>query len=328
MYYIEKIKKHLLNWFEYAREHLIKIVFILFIVALLCYCLTFCTKVNILNDSNIIIEQKIIIFGITLDNWFTWISLIGLILTAIWAMYQFDKTTIRKQQEKAAYIAKRFSDDLLLKCEIVNIVYKKSPIYKLLDLKHLNYSYFSEFNTSELRNIYNDDNFPNVYQDLYKSINFDNIYFSLLKARVSIIDKKDTSKSKTTNKNRKTGEEAFSTEEAQKLFVLSNSNLPFHFDTLVDDVLNDLEQICMDISSQAAGYRYIYQSLHQVFLRTIRTLSIEISLRNSNLYSDKYYTNIIHVYKEWTEIYRRDLKREEKRKNKVHKILNPKIKTV
>ena len=84
----------------------------------------------------------------------------------------------------------------------------------------------------------------------------------------------------------------------------------------------------MDISSQAAGSKYIYQSLHQIFFRTIKILSVEICLRNDGKYCDKYYTNIIHVYNEWTKIYERDLKKEEKRKKEVDKILNPKIKTV
>lgn len=97
---------------------------------------------------------------------------------------------------------------------------------------------------------------------------------------------------------------------------------------LVDEVLNELEYLCMDISSQAAGSKYIYQSLHQIFFRTIKVLSIEICLRNDGKYCDKFYTNIIHVYNEWKIRYEKDLKKEGKRLKRVDKILNPKIKTV
>ena len=45
-------------------------------------------------------------------------------------------------------------------------------------------------------------------------------------------------------------------------------------------------------------------------------------------YSDKYYTNIIHVYNEWCTLRDMDLKNEKKKKEKVNKILNPKIKMV
>ena len=95
----------------------------------------------------------------------------------------------------------------------------------------------------------------------------------------------------------------------REIFILDNKNLPFRFSSLIDDVLNELEYLCMDISSQAAGSKYIYQSLHQIFFRTIKVLSVEICLRNDGKYCDKYYTNIIHVYNEWTKQYERDLKK-------------------
>jgi len=84
----------------------------------------------------------------------------------------------------------------------------------------------------------------------------------------------------------------------------------------------------MYLSSQVAGSKYVYQSLHQVFLRTVRALAIRISIANNTSYSDKYYTNIISVYNEWKNLYANDLKNEKEIKKKVDQVLNPKIKTV
>ncbi len=120
----------------------------------------------------------------------------------------------------------------------------------------------------------------------------------------------------------------YSTEEARELFVLDNSDLPFKFNLLISNVLNELEYLCMNLSSQAAGSKYVYQSLHQVFLRTIRCLSVEIAISNNNYYSDKFYTNTIYVYNEWTNLYILNLQKENKLKSEVNDILNPKIKTV
>lgn len=96
----------------------------------------------------------------------------------------------------------------------------------------------------------------------------------------------------------------------------------------MSDVLNELEYLSMFLSSQAAGSKYVYQSLHQVFLRTVRALAVEISITNNSSYSDKYYTNLISVYNEWKNLYLRELLKEQNLKNKIEKILNPKIKTV
>ena len=255
-------------------------------------------------------------------------------------MYQYHKNILRKQQEKASEIAKQFSSDLLLKCELVNRVYKLSPIGEILELHKKNYNLFNNFNIEEIRKIYNDYNFPLTYAALEKSFNFDDIYYYLLEKLITVeepnknIEKAISKKRKHKNKKTTTFKH-YSTEEARELFKFDNSSLPFHFTTLVNIVLNDLEQVCMNISSQAAGGIYIYQSLHQTFLRTIRTLSVEISLRNDSSNCDKFYTNVIEVYKEWTKIYIKNSENKDKKnrkvkkyKNKIEKILNPKIRTV
>lgn len=119
----------------------------------------------------------------------------------------------------------------------------------------------------------------------------------------------------------------YTEEEARKLFILDNKNLPFHFTSLISDVLNELEYICMYISSQSAGTYYIYQSLHQIFLRTVKILAATIAYNNKN-YTDKFYTNIIHVYVEWQKIRKKDEKKEQKNKSKAFKYLEPKTRRI
>lgn len=323
MYYIDKIKKHLKNWLEYAKEHLIRIVFIALLFVLFCYILTLLPK--IMENG----EQHILIFGITLSNWSIWIGIFGIICAAIWALYEFDKSRISNKQEKAADIAKIFSDGLLTKCGIVIAVYQNSSINPLLkQIDKLN-SPFEHFTTDELREITEADDFPNLYKKERDEFDFDEIYYKILEQKI-------TTKSEYLAKYRKEKDnknipkelKKFTTEEARQLFILDNSNLPFHFFNLVDGVLNSLEHVCMNISSHAAGSMFIYQSLHQMFFDTINTLAFEISIRNNGKYSDKFYTNIIYVYNEWQKIYKKSRKNEALRKNQNKKILNPKIKTV
>lgn len=317
------------NFFKFNWSNFLYILLIIIFIIGSCYLLT---KAQIVNPEQFE-TQEVLFFGITLSNWVTWITTLGLIITAIWSMYQYHKNVLRKQQEKASEIAKQFSDSLLTKCEIVNQIYKHSPLKNILGLDNVKYDLFSNFNLRELQKIYNKQDFESIYEGIESKIDFDNAYYFLLDKRISISDpQKNKDDNKKTNKKKV---KHYSTKEARELFILNNSNLPFHFKTLVDDVLNDLEQVCMNISSQAAGANYIYQSLHQVFLRTVRTLAVEISLRNNQSHCEKFYTNIIDVYNQWTKLYEKNMKIEKKKKckankyvDKIDKILSPKIRTV
>ena len=304
---LKKNVEHFGNFLDYIVEHLLCII-----VLILIFIVSFIIlKQFPYSMPKEVQSQEIYIGGISLNNISIWFTAIGLIITAIWSIYQYTKNTARKQQEKGANLAKEFSNSLLSKCGLVTVVYKKSQLYKILN-SHEEYNSFRKFTIAELREVYDND-LPYIYRDLEKECKLDDIYHNILRKRISTYTQIENDKNKKDNKD---------------LFILDNKGLPFHFGSLVDDVLNELEYVCMDISSQAADSKYIYQSLHQIFLRTIKILSVEICLRNDGKYCDKFYTNIIHVYNEWTSIYEKSLKKENKRKKQVYKILNPKIKTV
>lgn len=312
-YYWNKLTQHVKNWWEYFLEHLIRFIFLSLGISVLCFTFSKISVTNTYNDSGILDGQHILIFNITLENWSTFFGVIGVILTAMWGVYQYDKNNSLKQQHNASKIAERFArDKLLYKCELVTTVIKSSPLYDYIN-KYKEYDTFKDFTIAELRYIYEDDKIADSYSKLEENFDFDSIYYSILDNRIS---------------NKPFEIKKYNTKLARKLFILDNEGLPFHFDALVDDVLNDLEYVCMDISSHAAGDEYIYLSLHQTFLRTIKALSINICIRNRNKYSDKYYTNIIHVYNNWTRLYKLNLNREKNRYKKANKLLNPKIKTV
>lgn len=311
---IKKNFEHLINFMRYIFEHIFSILLIilfLFISGLILICLPQNNPINI--DS-----QQILIFGISLENWSIWYTITGLIITAAWSMYQYTKSVSRKQQEKASIIAKSFSEQLTIKCAIICAVYNNSDLYDLLELDTKNYNDFKVFNTNEIRLIYNDDNFIEKYKKVKAETDLNMIYYRLLDSFTSF------NKFSELTRNNKT----YNLKQAKRLFNSEYSYLPFKFESLVSNVLNELEYLCMELSSQAADSKYVYQSLHQVFLRTLRCLAVDIAISNNNNYSDKYYTNTIHIYNYWTQLYINNIKKEMKKKEKVNKILDPKIKTV
>lgn len=99
---------------------------------------------------------------------------------------------------------------------------------------------------------------------------------------------------------------------------------------IICDTLNNLEYMCMYISTNVADERCIYNSLHQQFLKVISLLYFEISFANTDN-KDKYYTNIIHVYNLWKNKYIKITKKENKfkrdQKKKKKKLLLPVPKT-
>ena len=285
MYYIDKIKQHLFNWAEYIKEHLVRIVFIIAIFGICCFLFTLFPRENILDSNNNISEQHIIILGITLENWLTALSIIGLIIGAIWAIYQFDKNINRKQQEKASEIAKDFANNFVERFAIISEILIKNGEIRAMLSKIANKK-LKSFTTVEILENVNDNNCFKKYSQIINSRRTQFRYKTLL------------------NK--------LYTKKEQEKF---NSN----FSILVENTLNQLEAICINISSNAAGSEYIYNSLHQSFLQFVEILSIKISTNNKNNV-DKYYTHIIQVYNMWNIQKSKDIEKFNKTQKKIDKL--------
>lgn len=102
-----------------------------------------------------------------------------------------------------------------------------------------------------------------------------------------------------------------------KTIPINNNDI--NIKALIIDTLNRLEYMCMYISTKVADEKYIYNSLHQQFFKTLTLLYFEISLININN-KDKYYTNIISVYNLWKKKYIKAEKKENRFKQKQKKL--------
>lgn len=329
--FFEELKNIILNFFLNLYHKMKYAIF--FILLIICMLGIF--KFEKFDPDIANIESQQLYFrGISLDNWQKWITLVVIPFTGCWALFQFKKNQNAKKQEKAVQIAREFSNDLIYKCDIIYHVYKLSSLKDFLKFDEKDYEDFKYFNVEELRKIYDNDNFPTTFENLKRNSakELDSVYHSLLKIYTSEYSNQKSPHVNITIKNQKVQIHGSSsnTEDNKKeldIFKYQYANFPYHFSDLESELLNQLEYICMDISSKATDSKYIYQSLHQMFLRTIRTLAADISISNKNFYN-KYYTNIIHVYNSWSKKYNQDKKIEKKKKEKINKILNPKIKTV
>lgn len=276
--------EHIINFFKYLWERIFCIILLVLFIGIITY-LFFSN--SIIQNPETVESQQILFCGISLENIATWFTSIALICTALWSMYQFVKSRTSKQQEKASEIASKFANNLIEKLGLISkTLLSNSEIAKIVKTIDNSTVPLSQFTIYEIKEIFNDEHIFKKVDNILKSDEIQKTYTDFLKDK-------------------------YSEQEKQKFSE--------KFPVLVESTLNELEAICINISSQAAGSQFIYDSLHQYFLSTVKILSITISSNNSNNV-DKYYTNIIQVYNMWTKQKNLDIKKLNKTNSKINKM--------
>lgn len=282
MNFIRKNIEHLTNFLKYLWERLICIILLLIFIAIITFL--FFHNCVILNPGTVS-SQEILFFGISLTNIGTWFTSIALFFTAIWSMYQYTKSRLSKQQEKAAKIAQDFSDNLVERMGLISTVLMSNEASRKI-IENLDTERLSQFTHIELLKIINNEEVFDTFQNIIEDEKTQKLYDTLLKSTYN----------------------EFEYNKFDSSFAL-----------LIENTLNRLEALCINISSKAAGSQFIYDSLHFIFLSTIEILSIKIATDNVDNV-DKYYINIISVYNMWKGQKNIDIKKYNKYKNKIKKL--------
>lgn len=202
-----------MNFLDFIKKHILYILGVFLFIIGTGLLLLF----SPIRNPDQVESQEILLGGISLDNWGIWITMIGAVLASLWAMYQYSKNLAFKQQEKASEIAKSFADSLTQKCTIICTVIEKSSLNNILNFKNIDCFSFSQFNTNEIRNIYNDDNFISKYKEERKMANLNTIYYNLLETLISN-ETFDEIHSKHVQ---------YTTKQARDLFKCGNERSPF-----------------------------------------------------------------------------------------------------
>ncbi len=119
----------------------------------------------------------------------------------------------------------------------------------------------------------------NLYEKIETKIDLNNIKYFNSKELVKIIPKD------------------FATE-----YLTSTSEENFRNQIAI--LLNNLEYISMYIRNNLTNDKVIYQSLHQIFLKSVKMCYIYIAYKNQSK-PDKFFTNIIYVYRKWYKKFKR-----------------------
>lgn len=281
--------------FGFLKNHKIEVFFA--ILAVIIAIIVFVFRIDLIAIKNTEENQIIFFIGVSLENWCFIITILGAFIGIPWALSQYNSNKREKQQEKAYDIATKFAEELMARLDIILTILFKNDKYMKLITK-INMEKLKSFSEYEILELTNDNH--------------------LIDKALVILNSEEIQKE-------------------YKNYIASNyeeeqNEYPKLFFSCVIDTLNSLEAICINISSQAAGSQYIYQSLHQEFLKIVHILSPVISKNNINNY-DKFYTNIISVYNMWQKQKIKDRKKynktmkkiyqlEEKSKKEINKLLN------
>ena len=278
---IEAIQRH-------PKRTLVVIFFLIFIVIVIAISNLAQTffGINIINIVNSDEVQQILIFGISLDNWCTLLTMFGVLIGAGWGLIQYDKNMKLRQQEKASEIAQDFANNLIEKTALISDTLMSNKEFQKMIVKIVKSKKLNQFTYWEIIDILGDKQCFNKCEQIIRSKITQQKYTQLLKTKYNETER-----------------------------TRFNSN----FSILVETTLNHIEAVCINISSKAAGSQFIYDSLHQSFLNIIEILSIKISKRNYNNV-DKYFINVIEVYNMWNKQKNKDIQKFNKTQAKIDKL--------
>ena len=207
----------------------------------------------------------------TIDFVSATIALFALVVSVLTYRYNRGKLRILRAIELAKEYAVLMKDITV----IVNIAQVYPEITNLITKNSLTEE--SEFTVEELNKIYTKDELDS----LISFFNFETVNKNLL-LQIYMHTKIDA---------------VHIAPDADHWNISINEDLlETHYSTKVTNLLNDLECFAMNFNCNVADTRIIYQSIHQSFMEVIRILYQPIARYNDSD-SEKFYTNIIALYR-------------------------------
>ncbi|WP_053028143.1 hypothetical protein [Staphylococcus haemolyticus] len=235
----------------------------------------------------------------------------GLSYSAANIVHKFNKTFKRKEKaltmanEFSNLISKRSFDIGEINKEILEKIGMQDKIKTLEQERYLDFDY-DELNTfftkEELNKYYDYKSSTNVsfLKILYKTFRNGTLREECIKATIINFDDEISLK-----ENLKKDVWVYTSGEkeikikANDIFQSVNTMWKKYNDTVLD-TLNKLEWFAMHFTNNIAESNTVYQSLHQLYLKTIISHYIDISNKNKTGH-EKYYVNLIDLYNSWNK---------------------------
>ncbi len=279
-----------------------------------------------------------------------WINLGTLVTTIIGLRFIYKQLKLARKdyeakftyqkREKATEMAKEF-EQFVVNCTFITNLLEMTSLTKILSSLKINDNdklIFEEFNQNEMEEILKQDKieqvlkenkikkdidvFEEIYkidypviammaQDFFKDSEYkkENIDYLYLFNGFKEFSEKEI--------NKKDSEDIKAKINYNKSLLYFKKKLDYDIKEMYFKNLNKLEYIAMNFVSDIADDEIVYNSLHQLFFSYVELNYFYIAALNSNGKKDKFYMNIIELYKKWKNKYIEDLIAE---KNKIKEI--------
>lgn len=216
--------------------------------------------------------------------------------------YLFSRKSLKKN--KAAELAKYYIDNILPKIDYISKVFNSSKLGALLreifkpdEILVFDYNEMISF----LKDKYTEDDIMNKIN----SIDPEHLIKVRLSAAKSSMERNEIISSCVLIKG---------TEDSAA--TIERNYLINDFTKLIMELLNELEWFSLHFTYKLADEKIVYQSLHQTFISNVQTLYFFISRINKSP-SEKYYTNVIHLYRSWYDCKVRQQKKQRELEKKL-----------
>ena len=216
-----------------------------------------------------------------------------------------------QKREKAIEMAKVFSE-LIDKTILVSEVLKNLEAINKINISDSDYNHLNYFDEDELEKLFDEDDLGKIKSE----INIENIGLEKYISAYAITG--DSSLNKFKDEiifliNEKFLRNEKTKQEYDKMDII----IKREFSKTMVELLNQLEWFSMHFMSDIAEEKTVYQSLHQIYLKTIKLYYPHIAYLNRKGIKDKYYCNIIGLYVKWANIYHKEKEDEVKRNKKI-----------
>ena len=196
-------------------------------------------------------------------------------------IYDMDKARIQKAIDLAAY----FKDNVLDMFIPINHILTKTNVSEIL--KKVPYDKVSKFDVHEMNQYISSAEIDKI-NNMKRTREFRDIL-----TQISLVDDrwKDCIR------------EIDYIEDGKPItkVTVKESSILFKYQQLLEATLNNLEYFSMHFVHETADESVVYQSLHNAFIEIVMKLYYNICKNNNGSCEQKYYTNIISLYKLWRD---------------------------
>lgn len=254
-------------------------------------------------------EIKEILNAVIKRDWIDYVVLVCTVVTAGTILFYIFNYVIQKRKyraENAINIAKEYANRIINLNRYIDEVYKAYDVLPVIN--RLDSMKLMNFDENEMEELHLTEELA-VLDAIYKEPLKREEQLLLLCSRGFIPDNPGMVEAVSKEIREKTpqGKEI----EKALLPVLKKD-----FECIVATMLNTLETIGMRFNTNIANDKIVYQSLHQVYLKSVKMLYYPIARINKSA-ANRNYTNIVDLYKDWNNKYIRKCEKENRLVGKI-----------